>query len=133
MIVRRDYRYTFYQRRRAQRVRFLMLLAIATVAAFVVVMTNLNTARQVAAGALGFKAAPTLYPAQHAMRGAEAFQAGNMAVAAAEFALAVEMQPENVAYLYEYGKVLIGGGRPRDSRRSARCARICAEGQCARA
>jgi tetratricopeptide (TPR) repeat protein len=110
MISRRDYRYTFYQRRRAQRVRFLLLLAVAAVAAFVVIMTNLSTARQVAAGALGFKPASTLYPAQHAMLGAEAFQAGNMAAAAAEFAQAVEMQPDNVAYLYEYGKVLIEVG-----------------------
>lgn len=107
MIVRRDYRYTFYQRRRAQRVRFLMILAFVMVGLFVAVMFNLNTVQKVTANALGFKGEPTLYPAQHAMRGAEAFQAGNMAAAADEFALAVEMQPENVAYLYEYGKTLI--------------------------
>lgn len=107
MIVRRDYRYTFYQRRRAQRVRFLMLLAIVMVGLFVAVMFNLSTVQKVTASALGFKGEPTLYPAQHAMRGAEAFQAGNMAAAADEFALAVEMQPDNVAYLYEYGKTLI--------------------------
>lgn len=107
MIVRRDYRYTFYQRRRAQRVRFLMLLAVLMVGAFVAVMFNLNTVQKVTASALGFKGEPTLYPAQHAMRGAEAFQAGNMAAAADEFALAVEMRPDDVAYLYEYGKTLI--------------------------
>src|SRR5690606_14697274 len=107
MIVRRDYRYTFYQRRRAQRVRFLMLLAVLMVGAFVAVMFNLNTVQEVTASALGIKGESTLYPAQHAMRGAEAFQAGNMAAAAAEFALAVQMQPDNVAYLYEYGKTLI--------------------------
>ena len=107
MIVRRDYRYTFYQRRRAQRVRFLMLLAIVMVGAFVAVMFNLNSVQKVAASALGIKGEPTLYPAQVAMRGAEAFQAGNMAAAAEQFAQAVQMQPDNVAYLYEYGKTLI--------------------------
>lgn len=107
MIVRRDYRHTFYQRRRAQRVRFLLLLSIFMVGLFVAVMFNLSTVQNVTASALGIKGEPTLYPAQYAMRGAEAFQAGNMALAAEEFAHAVAMQPDNVAYLYEYGKTLI--------------------------
>lgn len=107
MIVRRDYRHTFNQRRRAQRIRFLLLLTLLMSGVFVAVMFNLNTVQQVAASAFGLKGEPTLYPAQIAMQGAEAFQAGNMSAAVEEFAHAVDMQPDNVAYLYEYGKTLI--------------------------
>ncbi|MBK9124119.1 MAG: tetratricopeptide repeat protein [Chloroflexi bacterium] len=107
MIVRRDYRYAFRQRRRAQRVRWLLLFTTVVVLGMVAVTVNLDTVRTMAAGALGIKASPTLYPAEYAVLGSEAYQRGNMEDAAAQFVRAVQMQPNNVAYLYEYGKTLI--------------------------
>lgn len=111
MIVRRDYRQTYYLRHRASRVRYLLLFTMLVVAVFVAVMLNLSSVRQVAASAMGFKAAPTPYPAHHAMQGAEAFQRGHMTEAAEAYGRAIALQPNNVAYLYEYGRTLIEMGQ----------------------
>lgn len=107
MIVRRDYRDYYAMRRRPARIRMMLVFTVLAVAASVAVLLNLSTVQDVAAKALGFNAVPTLYPAEYAMMGAEAFQSGNMAEAAKQFEIAVRLQPTNVAYLYEYGRTLI--------------------------
>lgn len=107
MIVRRDYRYTFYQRRRAARIRYLLVFAILMVAGMAAVLLNLSAVQGIAAQAFGYDAVPTLYPAQYAMLGAESYQRGNMSEAAKQFERAVQLQPNNVSYLYEYGKTLM--------------------------
>ena len=99
MIVRRDYRYTFYQRRRAARVRVLLLFALVMVIAMTAVLLNLNAVQGIAAQALGFNAVPTLYPAQYAMFGAQAYQRGNMSEAARQFERAVALQPLVAAWV----------------------------------
>jgi tetratricopeptide (TPR) repeat protein len=107
MIVRRDPRYGYYQRRRAWRVRTLLIFTALLVSVMLIIILNLQTVQGAALQALSFDAVPTLHPAEHAVAGAEAFQRGNMAGAAKQFEIAVRLSSNNVSYLYEYGKTLL--------------------------
>ena len=56
---------------------------------------------------LGWAPTPTLYPSQHAERGIERYNEGKLEEAVAELALAWEQRPDDVDYIYEYGRALI--------------------------
>ncbi|MBN2471587.1 MAG: tetratricopeptide repeat protein [Anaerolineae bacterium] len=51
--------------------------------------------------------APTLSAPTHANQAYNAYLAGDLALAESEFASATRMMPENVDYLYEYGRMLL--------------------------
>lgn len=56
--------------------------------------------------------APTVTAPTYANRAYEAYLAGDLVTAEAEFASAVQMAPTNIDYLYEYGRVLMYNNRP---------------------
>lgn len=83
------------------------MFTMLMVGLMLLIVMNLSTVQGAASAALGLQAEPTLFPAQYATLGAEAYQRGNMAEAAGYFEQAVALQPNNVAYLYEYGRTLM--------------------------
>ena len=50
---------------------------------------------------------PTLFPGQHAQQGITLYIDGKVEEALAEFEIAVDQRPDNINYLYEYGRILI--------------------------
>lgn len=56
---------------------------------------------------LGWAPTPTLFPSQQAEQGIASYNEGDIELALADFELAVAQRPNDVAYLYEYGRVLI--------------------------
>jgi tetratricopeptide (TPR) repeat protein len=58
---------------------------------------------------------PTPFAAEWATQGAQAFVGGDLVAALRHYERAIAQQPNNVAYLYEYGKVLIESDRSGDA------------------
>ncbi|MDE2651078.1 MAG: tetratricopeptide repeat protein [Chloroflexota bacterium] len=56
---------------------------------------------------LGWVPTPTLFPSQHAEQGLVLYNQGDIERALADFEQAIQQRPNDVAYLYEYGRVLI--------------------------
>ena len=64
-----------------------------------------NTTRR---GFLGLeRPEPTLFPGQRAQQGITLYIDGKVEEALAEFEIAVDQRPDNINYLYEYGRILI--------------------------
>lgn len=113
MQIRRDYSEPFFgrpvgRRRRGRgRWRMIALFFLAIGGFLWYVDTNFHQLRLVALEAIGQAPPPTPFPSQYATWGMEAFLQGNVVQASEHFARAVALQPNNVDYLYEYGRVLI--------------------------
>ena len=61
-----------------------------------------------ARGLLGLeRATPTLLPSQYAQAGISLYTEGQVAEALAQFEFAVQQRPDDIDYLYEYGRILI--------------------------
>ncbi len=88
---------------------FLFGLLIGVIAMGLVVMTTQNYGQMqyMALDALGIAPTPTLYASEHAQLGVDLYVAGDAEEALAEFELAVQQRPDDINYLYEYGKLLI--------------------------
>lgn len=110
MYIRRDYKEPFFRERsRKRRGRWLLLLALVALlglAAFVV--TQPETV-QSAAYELLFAPdmTPTPLPGSLAAEAQALFLAGDLRGAAEQLALAVEMRPDHVPFLYDYGMILL--------------------------
>lgn len=88
---------------------FLFGLMIGSIAMGLVLMTTQNYGQMqyMALDALGIAPTPTLFASQHAQQGVDMYHSGEVDQALIEFELAVQQRPDDVNYLYEYGKLLI--------------------------
>lgn len=109
MRVRRDYQQPIFGTRRRSSIgpRGILIFGIAMIAILLFVQLRLADLQNSVRGAFGIQAEPTLYPAEYATQGVEQFIAGNLEASRQMLQRAVALQPENVSYLYEYGRVLI--------------------------
>lgn len=108
MQIHRDYSEPFFGRRRKRhRWRWIILYFALIGAGLYYVDSNFFELRLMALDAIGQAPPPTPYSSQYATWGMEAFTLGNVAEAERNFAQAVAQQPNNIDYLYEYGRVLL--------------------------
>jgi len=84
-----------------------LLVGVMAMGAMLLLTTQYDQMQYVALDALGIAPTPTLYASQHAQLGVELYQSGDVQTALDEFELAVLQRPEDINYLYEYGKLLI--------------------------
>ena len=69
--------------------------------------SNSDQLQYAALNALGLAAPPTPFASERAQRGIDLFHAGKAREALLEFELASAQQPDDINYLYEYGRILI--------------------------
>lgn len=107
MYIRRDYARSYYARRRRSRIPLILLVGVLTLGFLLVVNWQFDQLQNMTLNAVGLAAAPTQFPAEHAQRGVEQFVAGDLTGAEESLRRALQMRPNDVDYLYEYGRVLL--------------------------
>lgn len=104
--IQRNYNKPFFGRRRGSNL-FALILGVL-IGGFVAISTIWFDEMQLQAlDAVGMAPTATPYASQHANWGAELYAQGDIEGAAREFELAIQQQPNNIDYLYEYGNILI--------------------------
>ena len=115
MQIRRDYSQPFFSDRRRRRGRvywlFILTFILMTVGFLYFVDSNFPRLQMMALSAVGQGPDPTPFASTFADQGYNAFLSGNVELAAQLFGQAVSQQPNNVDYLYEYGRMLIENAR----------------------
>jgi tetratricopeptide (TPR) repeat protein len=109
MQIRRDYSQPFFSNRRKRRHlwRWLILYVIVLGGFLFFVDSNFNTIQYQVLDAVGMAPPPTPFASELATTAMERFLAGNLLDSADLLRQAVNQQPQNVDYLYEYGRVLL--------------------------
>jgi len=109
MQIRRDYSQPFFSDRRRRRGiwRWLLLYALLISAFLFFVDSNFSQLQMMALDAVGQAPVPTPFASELATQGMALFVAGDIETAKGFFQRAVNQQPGNVDYLYEYGRILI--------------------------
>jgi tetratricopeptide (TPR) repeat protein len=117
MQIRRDYSQPFFSNRRRRRGlwRWLLLYVLLVAGFLVFVDSQFSRLQLMALEMVGQAPAPTPFASELATRGMERYLAGNLLDAATLFRQAVTQQPNNVDYLYEYGRILIELGGENES------------------
>lgn len=111
MQIRRDYSQPFFSRRRRRIMWRWILVYVLLIAGFLYfVDSQFDRLQVMALEMVGMAPPPTPFASELATRGMERFLAGNLRDAADLFRRAVEQQPTNVDYLYEYGRILLEMG-----------------------
>lgn len=114
--IKRDYRRQFFSSRRRgfSGISLLLLLLFLLCIAGAVLAFGIVFRAEVEATVNEFMGTPrptsTLLANQYAQRGFARFRDGQLDEALGDFALAVTQQPKDVAYLYEYGIILLEAG-----------------------
>lgn len=106
--INRDYRRNFFSRRRDNsRLIFIavMLLLIAGIPAFAI--WQWDRLQLMTLDAVGMAPTATPFASERARFASEIYVRGDVAGAAEYYGMAASQQPENITYLYEYGRVLI--------------------------
>ncbi len=109
MQIKRDYSQPFFGSRRRRRGggRLVFFYGLFMGALLVFVYTQFDRLQLVALDAVGLAPTPTPFASDLATEGAQLFQAGKVEAAAELFGRALQQQPDNLNYLYEYGKLII--------------------------
>lgn len=109
MQIKRDYSQPFFSdRRRKHGVWRWVLLYFILIGGFLFfVDSNFSSLQLMALDAVGQAPPPTPFASDLANEGVSKFASGDLEGARVALARAVEQQPTNVDYLYEYGRVLI--------------------------
>ena len=108
MKIERDYSQPFFGNRRRRRSgRRLLLGALLLAGALALAWTRRDALELFALELVDRAPTPTPFASERADRGAALVLEGDLEGAAERFRLAVEQRPENLDYLYEYGKLLI--------------------------
>ncbi len=109
MYIRRNYSEPFFSNRRRKRgiFRWLVLYALGIVGFLWFVDSNFSSLQLMALEAVGQAPTPTPFASYFANRGMELYAAGDIHGAASNYERAVAQQPNNVSYLYEYGRMLL--------------------------
>jgi len=108
--IQRDYNRPFFSNRRQggyARLYFVVFMILLIVGLPIGAYWQYDAIQLAALDAIGFAPTPTPFAADHADLGEEFFVRGDVQTAAEYFELAVQQQPNNVNYLYEYGNLLI--------------------------
>jgi superkiller protein 3 len=118
MQIRRDYSQPFFGKRR-RRMNGWLLLAYGAFIVGLLLFVNWQFGRLqlMALNVVGMAPTGTPFASVWASQGYESFLKGKLEEAATAYAQAVSQQPDNVNYLYEYGRALIELNRPADPNR----------------
>jgi tetratricopeptide (TPR) repeat protein len=106
-IERNSNRPFFSRRRQAWRLYFVLVMIGLIVGIPIVTATQFSALQLEALALVGMAPTPTPFASVRADQGQQLYLAGDIEESEQYFRMAAEMQPENVSYLYEYGKVLI--------------------------
>lgn len=109
MQIKRDYSQPFFSNRRRSRVtgRFLFFYGLLIGGFLVFVTSQFGRLQLMALDVVGLAPTATPFASTWAQQGYDLFLRGKMDEAAAAYTNAVSQQPDNVDYLYEYGRTLI--------------------------
>ncbi|MCA0456326.1 MAG: tetratricopeptide repeat protein [Chloroflexi bacterium] len=109
MQIKRDYSQPFFSTRRRSRVtgRFLFFYGVVIGAFLVFVSAQFGRLQMAALGVVGLAPTPTAFASTWATQGYDFFLKGNMEEAAVAYGQAVSQEPNNINYIYEYGRTLI--------------------------
>ena len=110
MQIKRDYSQSFFSDRRHRRRglwRWLLLYVALILGFLFFVDSNFSTLQLMALSAVGQAPAPTPFASELANEGMDKFASGDLQGAHDLLQRAVMQQPQNVDYLYNYGRVLI--------------------------
>lgn len=106
--IKRDYNKPFFSnRKRGLSGGTLFLFGLLIGAIIVVTYLQYDSLQYAALDALGIAPTPTQFASQHAESGLQLYNAGKVQNALIEFEMAVRQRPDDVNYLYEYGKILL--------------------------
>lgn len=86
---------------------FVLLMVSMIVGLILLTWQNYDQMRYMVQNALGIAPTPTPLASEHARRGITRYNAGQVEAARADFELAVGQRPDDINYLYEYGRILI--------------------------
>ncbi len=113
--IKRDYNKPFFSNRGSGRgwLLFAFGLLIGGIIGFT--YWQFDNIQLAALEVIGIAPTATPFASDYANKGAQLYVDGNVVAAEREFAHAVELQPNNVTYLYEYGKILIELERPEEA------------------
>jgi len=119
MQIKRDYSQPFFSTRRRRRtgVPFIFVYGLFLGGFLVLVSSQFDRLQLAALDVVGLAPTPTPFASQRAQQGYDLFTTGKVEEAAAAFQQAVNQQPDNVNYLYEYGRILLELERPADPTR----------------
>ncbi|RMF77328.1 MAG: hypothetical protein D6737_18030 [Chloroflexi bacterium] len=109
MQIKRDYSQPFFgsRRRRGGGGKSLFLFGILLGGLLVFVYVQFDRLQLTALDAVGMAPTPTPFASTLATEGYEYFLAGDIETAIGYFEQAIQQQPNNVNYLYEYGRMLL--------------------------
>lgn len=110
--IKRSYSKTLFSSRRrglSGLPLFLFVLLMVSMIAGLILLTwqNYDQMRYMVQNALGIAPTPTLLASEHARQGITQYNAGQVEAARADFELAIGQRPNDINYLYEYGRILI--------------------------
>lgn len=109
MQIRRDYTQPFFSGRRRRRGigRWIVLYVLFIGGFLFFVDSQFSNLQMMALKAVGQAPPPTPFASDYANQGMARYTTGNLYEAAQLFEQAVRLQPQNVDYLYEYGRILL--------------------------
>lgn len=116
MQIKRDYSQPFFSTRRRRRtgVRFLFVYGLFMGGFLVFVSAQFDRLQLAALDVVGMAPTPTLFASMWAQQGYDLYAQGKVIDAVEAFKQAVNQQPDNINYLYEYGRILIELNRDAD-------------------
>jgi len=116
MQIKRDYSQPFFSTRRRRRStgRFLFFYGLFLGGFLVFVYSQFNSLQLMALDAMGMAPTATPFASTFAEAGYNQFLQGDLEGAAVNYQQAVSQQPDNINYLYEYGRMLIELDRSAD-------------------
>lgn len=107
MYIRRNYSRSVYHRNRSPRPLLMLIVGIVIGGLLILVSQQFDGLQAEALKIVGVVAAPTPFPGVYANTAAQKFAAGDLEGARQDYGRAVEIQPDNLSYLYEYSQVLL--------------------------
>src|SRR5262245_60456445 len=106
--IKRDYNTPFFHRRNnTAHLIFVVVMLLLIVTIPTVAFWQRDPLQHAALDAAGYAPTPTPFASDRARLGAEFYRQGDIETAATYFEMAVNQQPENISYMYEYGTMLI--------------------------
>jgi tetratricopeptide (TPR) repeat protein len=116
MQIKRDYSQPFFSTRRRRRTgtRFLFMYGLLLGGFLLFVSAQFDRLQLAALDVVGMAPTPSPYASTWAQQGYDLYAQGKVVEAGETFKQAVNQQPDNVNYLYEYGKVLLELDREAD-------------------
>lgn len=112
MQIHRDYSQSIFTHRKRRSTKWWrVLILLALIAGFVFfVDRNFYTLQSATMDMIGMAPEPTPVASYYAEQALTRFQRGNTLAAAQAFEQAIQQQPDNIDYLYEYGRMLLEMG-----------------------